>query len=183
MRTFYAPPYVELAGFMTAVFVDNLQGGETLPIFEKYGLVNLDPNGFYPTHRFMDAMNELALQANINSNLMAVGLEVGKIAPLVRPVDNPTLADALSQWNDMYHVLHQNHQDQIGQIEVEKVSDTHYKTIHTDLYPDDFTYGIAYSFARRFLPPGTQFTVFYDPDVPQRDEHGGEKTVIHVKWA
>jgi hypothetical protein len=28
---------------------------------------------------------------------------------------------------------------------------------------------------------GSRWTVYFDPDVPRR-EHGGEVTIIHVKW-
>jgi hypothetical protein len=46
--------------------------------------------------------------------------------------------------------------------------------------PDDLEYGILYGFAKRFLA-GTQFTVWYDEDLPRMDQ-GGDQTVIHVKW-
>jgi hypothetical protein len=51
------------------------------------------------------------------------------------------------------------------------------------VYPDDMSYGILYGYARRFLPPGTKFKVYYDPDVLPRDQGGSENyTIIHISW-
>ena len=60
MRKLTCPPNVELLGLYIDAFVSNIQGAETRPIMEKYGLANLDPHGWYPCHKWMDALNELA---------------------------------------------------------------------------------------------------------------------------
>jgi hypothetical protein len=40
-----------------------------------------------------------------------------------------------------------------------------------------------FAYGRRFLPPGTRFRVFYDPDVTPRDYGGdGEATYINITW-
>ena len=55
--------------------------------------------------------------------------------------------------------------------------------MHSTTTPDDMSYGLLYAYARRFLPPGTQFTVYYDPDIPARDYGGDrEETIIHIEW-
>ena len=68
------------------------------------------------------------------------------------------------------------------QTRSEKISDTHFKVSFTDLYPDDFSYGIMCGYGQRFLPPGTDFTVAYDPDIVPRDKGGQGATVIHIYW-
>jgi hypothetical protein len=183
MRHFTAPPTIEVAGYMTGVFVDNLQSHETLPVFEKYGLINLDPASWYPTAKFMDAMNEIVNGGNLTSNFVAIGMEVGKTVPLPPEMPNPTLGEVLQIWEGMYYAVHRGHKNgDMGHIAVEKVSPTHYSITLTDLYPDDFSYGIIYGYARRFLPHGTAFKVFYDTERPNRDQHGADSTVIHVSW-
>jgi hypothetical protein len=182
MRHLTAPADLELLGAMTTVFVNNLQGMETAPVFQKYGLVNLDPQQWYPAYKFMDAMNELAVHGNISSNMLAIGMEVGKITPLPPEMSNPTLGEVLMMWNDLYHAVHRGHKGNIGKIVCEKVSDSHYTTSHTDLYPDDFSYGIVYGFARRFLPHGSRFRVYYENEAKRRDLGTADITVIHVQW-
>ncbi len=41
---------------------------------------------------------------------------------------------------------------------------------------------IMYGYGKRFLSPGGQFTVYYDPDITPRDDGGDGPTVIHLKW-
>jgi hypothetical protein len=178
MRKLSAPAHVELAGYMTHVFVENLQSRETLPIFEKFGLVNLNPEGWYPTNDFLKALNELDSQHSLSSNLIAIGLEVGRTVPL--PVQ--TLEEALRAWDNIYKTVHRGHNGDIGSITLEKVSNTHFKAYLDDLYPDDLSYGIAYGFARRFLPEGTSFTVKYEDKRPRRDTSNVATTILHIQW-
>ena len=91
------------------------------------------------------------------------------------------MGQVLMRWDDMYQMLHRN--ADVGGITVEKIAEKHYKTSHTVIYPDDMSYGVLFGFARRFLPPGTPFKVYYDPEIPPRDR-GGEQdaTIIHIEW-
>jgi len=69
----------------------------------------------------------------------------------------------------------------IGYVKTDKIADTHLTTTHIHLYPDDFTYGLAYGMARHWLPSDTRFKVYYDEKVPRRDM-SGDVTIIHVAW-
>lgn len=144
-------------------------------------MVDLDPEQWYPTHKLLDALNELADMPGLTSNLVAIGMMVGSIVSMPPELENPTLDQVLMVWNDVYQGLHRN--GDVGSIRCEKVAEKHYKTLHMDVYPDDLSYGIQYAYARRFLPPHTHFKVFYDPDILPRD-YGGqdEVTIIHTKW-
>lgn len=180
MRKFTCPPTLELLGQNIIAWVNNIQGDETQPIMQKRGLLNLDADKWYPAQQFMEAFNDMAEHPNLVSNMVAIGMEIGRIVPLPPQLENPTLGDVLMAWNDMYQYIHRN--GDAGQITCEKVTDTHYKVTLTDLYPDNFSYGIMYGYARRFLPQDVSFTVYYDPDLPQRDEEDADKTVIHLEW-
>ncbi|HRF98075.1 MAG TPA: hypothetical protein PLZ51_22870 [Aggregatilineales bacterium] len=184
MKKFTAPPNVELAGFMAMTFIHNLQNKDTLPIFEKYGFSDIDPNKWYSASQLMDAMNEMvATGKNYSSAFVAIGMEIGKTLPMPPELANPTLGDVLTLvWDMGYKSVHRNHDGNIGSIQTEKINDKHYTTIHDHLYPDDFSYGIAYGFAKRFLPEGTHFTVYYDSELPQRDMDDADTTVLHIKW-
>jgi hypothetical protein len=180
MRQFACSPTLELLGQNISAWVTNLKQFETAPIMEKYGLGNLDPDKWYPCHLWMNTLNDMVQIPNVAENFVAIGMEVGKIVPMPPGVENPDLAQVLMLWDGLYQYIHRN--GDAGKIVCEKVSDKHYKTIHTDLYPDDFTYGIVYAYAKRFLPPKTPFKVYYDEQITPRDQGGNGATVIHVSW-
>lgn len=182
MRHLTAPKNLELMGAMSNTFVENLQSAETRPVFEKYGLVDMDPNEWFSAQRFMDAVNELGQSVNLSANLIAIGMEVGKQMPTPENNANPTLSEMFYAWDGTYKALHRNHNNKIGGMQVEKISDRHYKMTHTHIYPDDLIYGMTYAYCRRFLPKGAPFKVYYEPDMPRMDEGDGEKTILHISW-
>jgi hypothetical protein len=180
MRQLGCPPSLEVLGTNLSAFLVNLQADETRPIMQRHGLDNIQQDKWYPAHKWMEALNQLAREVNLSSNLVAIGMEIGKIVPMPPGVENPDLPQVLTLWDGVYQYLHRN--GDAGKIVCEKVNDKHYTTTHTDLYPDDFTYGIIYGYAKRFLPPGTRFKVFYDEKITPRDRGGTGPTVIHVSW-
>lgn len=181
MRKLTCPPGIETLGVVLNSWYENLQDNETRPIMEKYGLVNLDPFTWYPVKMLLDATNEIAGRSNVTLNFVAIGLKIGEGVPLPAGMENPTLEQVLMIWNDLYQGLHRG--GDVGSIKIEKVSDTYFKTIQSGIYPDDMSYGVLYAYGRRFLPPGTRFQVFYDPDVTPRDQGGeGAATLINIRW-
>ncbi|MBN1201913.1 MAG: hypothetical protein JXJ20_08675 [Anaerolineae bacterium] len=182
MRKLTCPPGTETIGQLLNSWYENLQGDETRPIMEKHGMVNLNPTTWYPVRMLLDATNEIAENCNVTPNFVAIGMKIGEAVPLPPDMENPTLEEVLMIWDDLYQGLHRG--GDVGCIKIEKVSDTYFKTIQSGIYPDDMSYGVLYAYGRRFLPPGTSFSVFYDPDVTPRDQGGeGEATYINIKWS
>ena len=180
MRTLTCPEESMTIGVNATAFFDNLRGYDLKPIMEKHGLLDIAPDDWFPTRRYLDALNELAETSDLLSDLVAIGIQIGMITPMPPDLENPTLEEVLMRWDDAYQYLHRD--ADVGGIVVEKVSDKHFKTIHTVVYPDDMSYGVLYGYGRRFLPAGTYFSVYYDPDHPPRDRGGQDKTIIHIKW-
>jgi hypothetical protein len=146
---------------------------------EKYNLFSVAREDWIPTQVMMDALNELASNPDFISRVVAIGIEIGKV--IVFPPEVETLEQALLTWNASYHAVHRG--ADVGDKCAELVKEGHYRVTFTDLYPDDFNYGIMYGFALRFLPPGTNFTIYYDPAIHPRDRGGDHPcTVIHMRW-
>lgn len=179
MRHLTCPPGTETLGLLLSTFVDNVQGGETRPVMEKHGMVNLAPMEWYPVQKLLDALNELSQSPNTIFNFVAIGMGIGETVPMPPGVENPTLEQVLMLWDSLYQGLHR--EGDAGRITIEKISDTYFKTHQDGLYPDDMSYGVLYAYGKRFLPPGTHFTVFYELDCPPRDQ-GGDKTIISIQW-
>jgi hypothetical protein len=179
MRALTCDPKLEILGLNLRAFIDNLQADEIGPVLETYGLTQVEPMKWYMMSTWLNVLNDLQQRMNMTSNFVAIGMEIGRHVPMP-PGSNPTLPEVLTMWNDtLYQPLFRNGDP--GTIGVEKVSDTHYVSVQENIWPDDFTYGIAYAFARRFLPPNTTFSVYYDEKIPRMDE-GGTVTHLHIAW-
>ena len=181
MRKLTCPPEAETLGENLGAFADNLQGEQLRGVMEKHNLIDLDRSAWYPMRQLLDALNDVYETLNASTSFVAIGMKIGETIPLPPGMEDPTLVDILNMWDGMYQYLHRG--ADAGKITIEQVGPQHYKTIHTNPYPDDMSYGVLYGYARRFLPDGTMFRVYYDPDVPARDYGGTEDyTIIHVEW-
>lgn len=179
MRHLTCDPNVEIIGAAMLSIMDNLNVSEIYPFLEKHGLVEIDPSQWYATHLWLNVMNDLAEHTNLMTNLVAIGLRIAENVVLPPELANATLPQMLEVWDNVYQMQHRG--GDIGQVKTEKINDTTYKTTHVHLYPDDLTYGVGYGWAKRFLPTGTSFKVWYDESIPRMDE-GGEETIIHISW-
>ena len=179
MRKLQCDPETEIIGQTLLSYIDNIQAEEIHPYLEKYGLTEVDPEKWYPANNLMSLMNDMAAEANLSSNLVALGMAT--VAKMIIPPEMAALplSAVLEGWNDLYYLQHRG--GEIGYVKVEKITDHHYKTIHHLLYPDDMVYGVAYGLALRWLPKTVHFKIIYDADTPRRD-NGGEDTIIHVVW-
>ena len=180
MRTLTCPPQAEFLGVNVTAFANNLRGDQVRPVLERHNLVDLDPYGWYPLANWMNALNEMSMEPDFMSNLVAIGMGIGQVTPVPEDMDEPTLEKMLMAWNAIYQGIHRY--GDVGEIVCEKLADKHLRLTFTDMYPDDFSYGIIHGYARRFLPQGTHFTVYYDPDLRPRDRGGDGPTVVHVTW-
>jgi hypothetical protein len=145
----------------------------------EHGLKEIDPDTWYPMQMLLDLFSKIVDQGGGMLDLVSIGLKIMALAVLPPQVAQMPFGDVLMMWNDIYHV--NNRGTDPGGFKTEKVNDRYYKIIARQPYPDDYTYGVLYGGAQRWLPKGTHFTVSYDPDLPRREE-GGETTIIHVEW-
>lgn len=173
-------PETEVIGQVMLSYIDNLQSAAMRPKLEKYGLLNVQPEKWYPLKPWLDFINEISTEPGFSANMVAVGLKVAEYAIMPPEMKNVTLPQILEGWDLHFHTNHRN--GEIGHIVTQKVNDKFYKTIHRHIYPDDLNYGLAYGFARVFLPQGTRFDVWYEDNNHRLDNGGGEETVICVRW-
>jgi hypothetical protein len=177
MRHLTCDPNAEVIGAAAQAYLENVRSESTKPLLEAHDLGTIDADKWYSVQSVLDVLNDLAQQPDVMSNFVAIGLKIAEKAFI--PPQITQLDQILMGLNDVYQMNHRN--GDVGYMETEKVGDTHYKLHLHDVYPDDFTYGILYGFARRFLPQGTQFTVTYENPAIGRDR-GGSETIIHVEW-
>lgn len=161
-------------GFISAVNKENI-----FPHLEKLGMTEIDPNAWYPKQMYIDLWNSI-IESNSSAmfDFVSIGMTVADRA-WPPESDHQPFEATLATWGDAFDSV--NRGADRGYIYTEKVADKHYRIIHYTPDPDDLNYGVVYGTCRRFLPQGTPFTVFYDEDVPRRDQ-GGKETIIHITW-
>lgn len=180
MRTLTCAPDVEVIGAAMLAIINNSESANIFPLLESHGLTEIDPEAWYPAQKWLTVMNEMARNPNMTSNFVAIGMSVSERIILPPHLQEATLPDILDNWDTLYHMQH--HGDDIGYKIIERTSETSYRITVRDLYPDDFIYGLAYGFCRRFLPAGTEFHVQYESPELRRDFGDAEETVYLIDW-
>lgn len=173
-------PGVEITGAALLAYISNLRADVMQPILEKNNIADIDPETWYSITPLMEAMDDMMKERNFDEMMVAVGMEVTKVA--VNPLEMPgvTLEDMLMGWNEHFQANHRG--GNVGEIISEKLSETSYRITHRHIYPDGLNYGMAYAFARAFLPAGTDFSVKYEDVFKRLDYGGGDETVLLVSW-
>lgn len=176
-------PDAEVIGQNLMSFVESANQDLVQPLLKKRGLDQLEPDKWYPLQSYVDLMNDMveADPAGSASAFVSIGMKIVEKAVFPPEIDNLSLKEILLTWNDSYKLNCRG--EDIGEMKAEVVSDTHIK-MHCQIpYADDVNYGVFYAVAQRWLPEGTDFTVYYEeePEEPRRDE-GGEWTIYNIEW-
>lgn len=180
MRKLECEPGTECSGAAMLGIVENVISAEYLPLIQEYRYDNISPDAWYPLEDFFDFLNKLFEMPNQVFNLVAIGMTIAETALMPPGLKKPTLGEMVENWDAHYQANFRK--GDVGDKTTIKVDDHHYKVVLDGTkMPDDLEYGVLYGFARRFLPPGVSFTVWYDEDVLPMDQ-GGEQTVLHVSW-
>lgn len=171
----------EVIGQNMLALIQNTRKEDIQPYLDKYGIATIDPDQWYPLQTWLNVLGDMydAHPGQASSNFVSIGMEVAQTAVFPPEFDELSLQDIMLGWNDAYKL--NNRGSDVGEMITEIVSDHHIKMVCRIPYPDDFNYGVFYGTARRFLPPGTDFTVSYDEDEPPR-EQGGNVTIYHIEW-
>lgn len=177
--TLFHPDH-EYLGQVLIDFENALGSNDIHQTFEKHGLINIDPQGWYPAQKFMDVLNDMEENEIAQMwDFVSIGLKQIEHAIVPPEFESLPLIQILQSLDATYHL--NNRGTDIGEIKCEVVNENHVKLIFRVPQPEDAWYGVCYGYMRRFAPQDTIFRVYYDKNTPRRSE-GGDKTVIHVVW-
>jgi len=180
MHDFKCNPEMEITGQTLLAYLDNVQVDIIGPIFKKHGMMDIEPEKWYPLQPVLDVLKELSSGQNATANLVAVGVKIAEYGVQPEDIINAPLPVVLEHWHD--HMQYNFRNGDPGKIITEKVHDKFYKVTQINMFPDALCYGLAYGFARSRLPLGTNFRVWYEDNNNRLDNGGGDKTVICVEW-
>ena len=175
-------PKAELNGYAFLGFIQCLRKEEIRPYLEAHGLDHIDPEGWYPVQVCLDMMSDLAQgrPGEVMFDFVAMGLKVAETTHYPPEFEHLSLPKIFEIGNEGYKTV-QHRGGDAGEIVLEIVGPKHVIQKLRTPYPDDVWYGVFYGFCRRYLPPGTHFTLYYDPKAPRR-EQGAEYTLLHITW-
>jgi hypothetical protein len=170
-------PNSEVQGLVLLNFLTNIMSDKVIPILHKNGLEQVNPDTWYPVQTWLNVLSDLSETNGPWESLVAIGMKVGENT--ANQAVKPSFEEFMINFNAPHAAFHR-HGD-VGEFQIEKVNNRHFKLTARVPYPDDLGYGVVYGAARCLLPAATSFNVWYDEEVTRRDL-GGEITVFHVAW-
>jgi hypothetical protein len=180
MRTYNCDPGTEVSGATLSSLIQNVNSTDIAPFLRRYSLEYIDAADWYSSEIFLDFLNEMIHHPNTMYNLVAIGISIAEVAIMPAELEHATFEEIVRSWNAHYQANFRN--GYVGRKTAIQVDHNRYKVIlDQTILPDDLEYGVLYGFAKRFLPHGTPFSVWFDEDLPRLDE-GGAQTVLHVLW-
>ena len=180
MHDFTCDPATEISGQTMIAYTDNVRTDVIEPIFEKYNLLPIDVNQWYPLQPLLDALKDLHEGSDGESALIAIGIQIAKYGLEPEQMNQADLDVVLEHWEA--HMYTNVRNGDVGQIITEKVGENSYRLIQKNKFPDALCYGLAFGFARSRLPVDADFTVEYEEYDNRIDNGDNDETVILVSW-
>jgi hypothetical protein len=171
-------PNNEIIGQSLIAIANAIGSEEFIDIFIQHHLTNVDPTQWYPEQQFLDVLSDIAERGGGMFDFVSIGMNM--IANGVFPPALDTMPFEQIISNSAAFALN-TRGPKPKSMKIDVLGPKHIVRRYIAPEPDDYWYGVAYGYAKRFLAPGVKFRVYYDPNVPRRD-NGGEETLVHIEW-
>lgn len=179
MPRYTCDPEVMLNGTTVSALMHSIQHENYIHIVQKYGLVDVDPKGWYPLQKVLDVFNEITELPGARMDFVSVGIAAADLSPLPPEVEALSAHEFFKLYERVYPQRHQGGNP--GEVRVQVHDPDHITLVFDNPYPSDVMYGLMYGYARRFAR-GRAFHVEYDESTPP-DDVSGKPAVIHVVFA
>jgi hypothetical protein len=153
-----------------------LVGGDPLPYLAKYGLIAVNPSGWYNLQAVLNMLQDIHLSDSNYYNLISIGSKIPEFAAW--PPEINSVQQAFEMLDVAYHMNHRN--GEIGCYRTEVVGPRHIRVTARNPWPSDFDYGLCWGLLRRFAPAQSRPTVVRASS-PCRVK-GDEECIYHVTW-
>ncbi len=167
-------PNTEVRG-VTMLSINQAIGAKALPVLEKYGIQDINPESWYPQQTYLNAFREIDKMGFFN--MVSIGMRIPDLA-LFPPIEN--VHEALSLLNTAYQMNHR-HGD-IGEYHYEKVSRHEALLVCRNPYPSDFDYGLIYRLVQKFLPHDSKGAVVIRDEGSPTRKKGADSCTYIVRW-
>lgn len=152
-------PNAEVIGRSMLSNFQNLHKDHFVPILQKHGITEIDPEGWYSQQMWLDILKEVTeTSGDAIFDLVAVGMAVASLAPFPPQID--TIEKAFNALGKVYQGNHRN--GYVGELVCESSEPGKVVARMNSPYPNNFLYGVAYGIARRYVPQGKSPSVHRD---------------------
>jgi hypothetical protein len=184
LRHFPDYPGAEIMGYVFAPYTSPSQpySEEARQFFSDKGYAEFEPMTWYPLSLLSQWYNHLEPaygEGATSSYLVACGVYLANLAVLPDSFSQLPFDQIMTSWGQGIEMNYRQLEKVYAQVEF--LGPTHAMQRFYMPHPDDYLYGISYGLCKRLLPPGHQFTIYFDETKPRRD-YGGEETFMHVEW-
>ncbi len=181
VKKYVTSPDAEMFGGALQAFTNNLNAELRRPlldkVLEKYGLDEIDADGWLPTQFALDFYKLLSEEGDEVFDLVAIGMQFVETAPY--PPEVNSIETAMKALNEGYKMSIRNYPPEEGYT-VEVLGPNHVRVVDHCPYPHDIMYGYIYGLTKRFRPENAIYRVrrtFIDEANP--DESGA---IYDITW-
>ncbi len=167
---------VEVLGH-TMISVLDAMGIDGQATLTKYGLPEIEPDGWYLQKDYLAAYQELAQENSMN--MVAIGMKVPDMVQWPPQVDS--VEAALESLNVAYEMNHRG--GDFGYYKTEFDGERSATVTCHNPYPSDFDFGLIYRIVQKFLPEDSEdFNVERDDSIPNRKNGDGDTCIYSIRW-
>ena len=164
-------PNAEVIGRSMLANFHNLNKEHFIPVLEAHGILEINPQAWYPQQLWLDILKEVAATAGDGMfDFVAVGMSVATLAPF--PPNVKTIPQAFEAMGKVYAANHRN--GYVGEWVCESTTDHSVFERVKSPYPDDFLYGVVYGITKRYVPAGQPILV--------TRSHQGDMCCFTISW-
>ncbi len=160
----------ESSGIVLSWMCDNQKGDVILPMLEKHGVADFDPEGWYPTQTLLNIARELYKVSDPYGAFVAIGKTFAE--KMVSAADTPE--EAIRAFNAAYGDVHRGFHPEQGLL-IDRVEAGTLVVTNNTPWPGELIYGVLFSLGSRFKPGDKSKTTPIDPDEYLR-------AVFEVTW-
>lgn len=168
-------PNAEVRGRAVNGLVTSILHEQFEPVLRRHGLSQVDPHTWYPQHRILNVMKDIA--NNVTDPLVMVSIGT-------KMIEN-TLMAPFHHIEEVVHALAYihavNHRNLAGQegITVRQAGHHHLEVINATPYPDDFMYGYFFGVVACFRPTNSRPVITYRTPNSSNSDHN---MVYDIIW-
>ncbi len=171
-------PRVEVLGEVVLSLV-NVMGafkGISLDILRQNGIVDPEPDEWYPQQAWLNSFKMIAEKVGPNT-LYQVGRQVPQQYRFPPGIDS--IESVLSDLDEAYRKSHRG--GEVGHYRFQMLGMNVGQMTCDNPYPCDFDRGIISALAQRFEPPGSLVDVRHEDDAPCKKQ-GADSCVYTISW-
>ncbi len=170
----YYPDVIVQGAWILAYF--NVFGDSMGPLAARAGLINVQPDEWYPQQPFLDA---LKLACGIDSpSLFHLGMRLGEMFHFDE--DPRSVAAALTALENQYHTHHRNDDRSHWRVSVDSYNLI--TCVSSTPYPSDFERGVVTAMVLRFRSIAGTCRIWHDRKEPSRKD-GADSCTYRILWS